>query len=68
MFAMTRTTPATVPVRSNARDERVTFVLFAGMKKSSVLAPLEKRTRGSSVGIEAFGVNRTFTVPETSAW
>src|SRR5262245_6706087 len=64
MVAMTRTTPATVPARSTARDSKVPVVLLAGMTKFIVLLPVENRTKGSSLGIEALDVNATVTVPE----
>ena len=65
MVAMTRTTPVTVPARSTARDSKVPAVLLAGMTKFIVLVPVENRTEGSSLGIEALEVNATVTVPET---
>src|SRR5215470_13886622 len=64
MVAITRTTPVTVPARSTARDSKVPVMLLAGMTKFIVLVPVENRTEGSSLGIEALDVNATLTVPE----
>lgn len=46
---------------------RKPVVVLAAITKSIVLVPLENRTNGSSLGIEAFDVNASITVPASAA-